>query len=253
MRIGIDATPLLLRSAGVKTWTWHFLKHLTSNATNDRIIPLPDISLSAPLVHDRSVLGSLETWRRLGLLYAINAPLSPLIGLMTRKLDVFHISNQIRKFPRRTRVTATLYDMTCRIMPELHTAANVRADRSFTELLIEKTPKMIAVSHSTRNDAIRLLKVDPDRIQVIYPGVAEHFFGAKPAPRSKPYVLYVGTLEPRKNEMTLLDAWQEVRPSIRAEFDLLIVGDVGWNCQDVLARLKDPPAGVHLCRLPATG
>lgn len=245
MRIGIDVSPLLLRSAGVKTWTWHFFKHLRTNAKTHQVIPVPDISVSAPLVHDRSVLDSLGTWPRLGLLYAINAPLSPLIGLMTRKLDVFHVSNQIRKFPARTRITATLHDMTCWIMPELHTAANVRADRQFSEMLIEKNARMIAVSHSTRNDAIRLLGVPPDRIQVIYPGVAEHFFAAKPTPRSKPYVLYVGTLEPRKNVKTLLDAWQNVRASIRAEFDLLIVGDAGWNCEEVLRRLKNPPAGIH--------
>jgi glycosyltransferase involved in cell wall biosynthesis len=135
--------------------------------------------------------------------------------------------------------------MTCWILPELHTAANVRADRHFSKILIGKNASMIAVSHSTRNDAIRLLGVNPDRIQVIYPGVGEDFFGAKPTARSKPYVLYVGTLEPRKNVKTLLDAWQNVRPSIRAEFDLLIVGAAGWNCQEVLARLENPPAGVR--------
>src|ERR1700679_3393127 len=144
MRIGVDVTPLLLRSAGVKTWTWNFFKHLRSNAKNDQIVSLPDISDSVSLGHDRSVLDSLETWPRLGLLYAINAPLSPLIGLMTRRLDVFHVSNQIRRFPARTRITATLHDMTCWILPELHTAANVRADRHFSKILIGKNASMIA-------------------------------------------------------------------------------------------------------------
>ena len=45
--------------------------------------------------------------------------------------------------------------------------------------------------------------------------------------------------------MTLLDAWQGVRPSIKSEFDLLIAGDAGWNCDDVLARLAQGMAGVH--------
>jgi alpha-1,3-rhamnosyl/mannosyltransferase len=245
MRIGIDVTPLLLRSAGVKTWTWHFLEHLRKNSGNDQIVPLPDVSRSAPLVHDRSILGSLETWWRLGTLYAINAPLSPIIGLVTKNLDVFHASNQIRKLPGRIRVTATLHDMTCWILPEFHTAANVRADRHFSEMLTKKAARMIAVSNSTKMDAIRLLNIDPDRIQVVYPGVADSFFGAKPAVRTRPYVLCVGMLEPRKNLITLLDAWQTVQPSIREEFDLLIAGAAGWNCQEILARLAHPPAGVH--------
>ena len=245
MRIGIDVTPLLLRSAGVKTWTWHFFKNLVSNAEHDQIVPLPAISTLAPLVHDRSILGKLETWRRLGSLYAINAPLSPLIRYATRKVDVFHVSNQIRKMPERARVTATLHDMTCWIMPEFHTPANIRADRQFSALLMTKAARMIAVSQSTKADAVRLLNVNPDRIEVIYPGVAEHFFGAAPTPRARPYVLYVGTLEPRKNVVTLLDAWQGVRDSIKNEFDLLVAGDAGWNCDDVLARLAQGMAGVH--------
>jgi glycosyltransferase involved in cell wall biosynthesis len=245
MRIGIDVTPLLLRSAGVKTWTWHFFKNLVSNAEHDQIVPLPEISSLAPLVHDRSILGTLETWRRLASLYAINAPLSPVIGYVTRKVDVFHVSNQIRRMPERALVTATLHDMTCWIMPEFHTPANIRADRQFSSLLLKKAARMIAVSQNTKADAVRLLNVNPGRIEVIYPGVADHFFNAKPTQRSKPYVLYLGTLEPRKNVMTLLDAWHGVRDSIKGEFDLLIAGDAGWNCDDVVARLAQGLAGVH--------
>ena len=78
-------------------------------------MPWPKISNLAALVHDRSILGTFETWSRLGGLYAINAPLSPLIRYVTRNVDLFHISNQIQEDARaaRTPVTATLprYDL----------------------------------------------------------------------------------------------------------------------------------------------
>ncbi len=248
MRIGIDVTPLLLRSAGVKTWTWHFLNHLRKRAKDDRIIPLPEVSSAGTLAHDRSVLGSLATWSRLAMLYATNAPGSPLIDFRTRGMDVFHASNQTRRLPKRTPVTATIHDMTCWIMPELHTPANVRADRQFAAQLLKKNSRFIAVSANTRTDAVRLLGIAPDRIQVVHPGISEAFFAARakpPVTGAKPYVLFVGTLEPRKNLMTLLDAWQSVRTSIRAEFDLLIAGDTGWHCEPVLARLREKREGVH--------
>ena len=177
MRIGIDATPLLLRSAGVKTWTWHFLKHLANHAKNDQIIPLPDIPLSAPLVHDRSLLGSLETWPRLGLLGAINAPLSPIIGFMTRKLDVFHVSNRYQKISRADAChrDAARHDL---LDPAGVAYRGQRAGRP---------PIQRIADQDEREDHSRLpqhekrchssLKVNPDRIQVIYPGVADHFFG----------------------------------------------------------------------------
>lgn len=45
---------------------------------------------------------------------------------------------------------------------------------------------------------------------------------------SRPYVLFVGTIEPRKNLDRLLDAWLGMHPDLRAEFELVIAGPVGW-------------------------
>jgi glycosyltransferase involved in cell wall biosynthesis len=97
---------------------------------------------------------------------------------------------------------------------------------------------LIAVSENSRQDAIRILGIDPDRIEVIYSGVSEAYFNAKPAAAAKPYVLFVGTIEPRKNVDTLLDAWHMIRPDVRDAFDLLIIGATGWGSERTLQRLK---------------
>lgn len=245
VRIGVDATSLLLCSAGIKTWTWHWLRHLQINADGDEIVPFPSVPRSVPLIHNRSALDPWATYRRLALLYAVNSPGSPLLGCMTRRFDAFHITSQIRNVPRHTRITGTLHDMTCWIMPQVHTQANVGAELDFVDLLVRRSPGILAVSNNTKNDAVRLLKINPDRIQVIYPGVADDFFDADPLHRPKRYVLYVGTIEPRKNIVTLLDAWKKVRPSLREEFDLLLAGAVGWKSEDILARLQSGVSGVE--------
>jgi alpha-1,3-rhamnosyl/mannosyltransferase len=128
-------------------------------------------------------------------------------------------------------------------MPELHTSANVRADESLAKNIFQKADALIAISENTRADAIRLLGINPERIQVIYPGVPEVYFGAQPRPVERPYVLYVGTIEPRKNVDTLLDAWQGFR--LRNDFDLLIVGSLGWGSEKTMARLASRPEGVR--------
>jgi len=114
----------------------------------------------------------------------------------------------------------------------------VKADREFAEVILQRADGLIAVSENTRQDAIRLLGIAPDRIRTIHSGVAEEYFHAAPAARAKPYALYVGTIEPRKNLATLLDAWALLKPSMRAEFDLLIAGPRGWSSDSTLARIE---------------
>jgi alpha-1,3-rhamnosyl/mannosyltransferase len=97
---------------------------------------------------------------------------------------------------------------------------------------------LIAVSENSRQDAIRVLKIDPDRIRTIYSGIPDEYFDALPTRRAKPYALYVGTIEPRKNLDTLLDAWRQLKPETRQEFDLLIAGPEGWSAEATVTRIR---------------
>jgi alpha-1,3-rhamnosyl/mannosyltransferase len=133
--------------------------------------------------------------------------------------------------------------MTTRLMPELHTAANLRADESLAKNVFAQASRLIAISENSRQDAARLLGLDAERIEVIYPGVPEVYFGAQARPSERPYVLYVGTIEPRKNVDTLLDAWETFR--LRGDFDLIIAGASGWAGEKTLARLAARPKGVR--------
>ena len=244
MRILIDATSLLLRSAGIKTYTYYWIQHLWQQAGNEEILTFPHLEKLAPLDHERSILPAGQTYPRLALLYLENlVPAIPVLKWFTAKVDVFHVSTQIRHPPKNVPLTATIHDMTGRLMPELHTPANVRAEADFTRNVLRRAPRLIAVSENTRADAARLMDLDPDRIEVIYSGIPEVYFGARPAPATRPYVLFVGTIEPRKNIDTLLDAWQSFE--LREEFELVIAGATGWSSQKTLARLASHPAGVR--------
>jgi glycosyltransferase involved in cell wall biosynthesis len=244
MRILIDATPLLLRSAGVKNYTYYWIQNLWQQARNERILTLPALASLGPLNHERSIAGAMKTHLHLGRVFAANAlPALPLLRWTMPRTDVFHVSNQIRFPPRGVKLTATIYDLTCRLMPELHTAANIRADESLAKNLLGRADRLIAISENSRQDAARLLGLNAERIEVIYPGVPEVYFGAQARPSESPYVLYLGTIEPRKNVDTLLDAWSGFR--FRADFDLVIAGASGWAGEKTLARLAARPAGVR--------
>ena len=133
-------------------------------------------------------------------------------------------------------------------MPELHTEANVRADKSFADRVLKRARGLIAVSENTRQDAIRMLGVKPENVRTIYSGIPDAFFDAvalQPSPKQKPYILFVGTIEPRKNVDGLIDAYLAMRTELRDAFDLVVAGPAGWASQETMARLESGIAGIR--------
>lgn len=156
-----------------------------------------------------------ESGRLLGLLGAAG------LDFALRGADVFHASAATPCAPRRVKLTATVDDLSCWLMPGLFTEAQGKTSQLFAERILDHAAGLIAVSDSVRQDAIRLLGIDPEKITTIYPGVAGEYFDAKPAHRERPYVLYADGSEPRRNLDALKDAWNELRPELRQKFDLV--------------------------------
>ncbi len=253
MRIVVDATPLLLRSAGVKTYTYNWIRHMRRCSGEDTVLAWPYLDVGGEYSHEESIVGRGGTLARLVLLQAANYSGLPLLDWMGPRADVFHASHQLRNPPRRARLTATLYDMTCWLVPETHHPRNVQASRLFADRVMRRADGLIAISDSTRNDAVRILGIPAERIEVIYPGIAGAYFWATPDDvrqaaakygLSKPYVLFVGTVEPRKNIDALLDGWALLAPALREDFDLVAAGPTGWGNTQTLERLRAGDAGV---------
>ena len=106
-------------------------------------------------------------------------------------------------------------------MPGLYTAAQVKSAQLYADKILAHADGFIAVSDSVRQEAIRLLGIDQEKITTIYPGVAAEYFDAKPSHRERPYVLYADGSEPRRNLDALKDAWNELKAELRQEFDLI--------------------------------
>lgn len=242
MRITIDATAALLRSAGVKSYLYHWLRalrdHVNRQTTGDEIRAFPFLGHFDSLDHEASALHLSRTLPRIALIQAVNLLGGRLLDGFIRGTDLFHASNQVRRAPRRAKLTATIHDLTAWLMPALHTPGNVTADRRFAERVLQRADGLIAVSENTRLDAIKILGISPEKITTIHSGVAPEYFDAVPSFRSRPYVLCVGTLEPRKNIETLLDGWLGVRPDLRRAFDLVTAGPRGWISDAAFARVR---------------
>ena len=250
----LDASPLLLRSAGVKNYIFYWARSLAEHAGSNQVSLFPFLYLPASLAHETSALGRAATLERLGLLFAARVSPFPILNWLTPASGIFHASTLAARPPSKSRLTSTIYDMTCWLMPEVHTAAMVKASDRIATRLFRPAAGLIAISESTRADAVRLPGLRPEKIEVIYPGIAPAFFDAgKEASHdvarryglAKPYALYVGSIEPRKNLGILLDAWLDLARHVREEFDLVVGGSWGWGDRSVYNRLRSGIPGVR--------
>lgn len=240
--ITIDCSPLLVRSAGVKTYLHHWLnsmRALEPSAINTFLAPnhTGELNLDGGVkLHPRQI----------ATLLFLNRLPATFTGMLAPPCEIFHISNLLRCIPKRPRLTATIHDLTAWLVPQCHTPTMVAADQAFADRVLKRADGLIAVSENTRQDAIRILGIRPEKIRTIHLGVPPVYNAVPPEAitraatehsLTRPYYLSVGTIEPRKNIDTLLSTWQSLPPAFRRERDLIIVGMPGWSSGETMKRL----------------
>lgn len=153
-----------------------------------------------------------------------------------RGIELLHSVDHVSPAWGPWRSVVTLHDLAFLLYPETHTQAS-RAYYAAAGESARRAQRVIAVSQRTASDAVRLLGVDPARMRVVHEAAGPAFtpqprealeplarrFGISP---QQPYILFVGTLEPRKNLPLLVEAFARVRQQL--EVQLVIVGARGW-------------------------
>lgn len=242
MRLTVDLAPLLIRSAGVKNYLFHWYRALRKLA-GDEVRGFPFLDDPGELRHESSTRGPGATAGGLAYLHLARKLPHPLMEWGARGGEIFHATNLVYEAPRGVLLSTTLHDVTSWLTPSVHTAANREADQRYLERILRRADLILAVSENTRQDAINVLKLDGTRIATVHSGVGDAFFAvteddAARARRryglERPYLLFVGTVEPRKNLDRLLDAWR----GLRTEAELVVVGASGWAPESTLRKLE---------------
>jgi glycosyltransferase involved in cell wall biosynthesis len=144
----------------------------------------------------------------------------------------------------------TIHDLTYKRFPELlqkETLANLESQMAREIALADA---IISVSESTRRDLLRFYAVDPRRVVTVHSGLGTPAVSERLEGLPSRYLLFVSTIEPRKNLGTLIDAFERLRDRGAYDGSLVIVGRVGWKSEDILPRLRGRGI-VHLDYLPA--
>ncbi len=160
----------------------------------------------------------------------------PLRRSLWKSLDVFLSTCLIAPVLPQGKTVSIVYDLIPLRLPDLF--PRHREFRAKLERLLHHSSALVAISQRTKQDLVELMGVDPDLVDVVYPGRGDGF-RPSPAPivaevasrfgLSEPYILYVGALGPHKNVETLLRAYQRARLNAHLPAKLVIVGSHHWG------------------------
>ena len=151
--------------------------------------------------------------------------------------------------PRRSVVT--IHDLGYLYYPQAHSPLGGLYLRLSTAYNARFATRIIADSQATKEDIVRHLGVNPKKVTVVYPAVAPEFYPREDEPEVEAirakyglparYVLYVGTLHPRKNILRLLEAYVKLLDAGEADASLVIAGKRGWLPSQMEGRLSQAP------------
>ncbi len=155
----------------------------------------------------------------------------PLRLYKKKNIDVFF--SPAHYLPRFCPVPAvvTIHDLSFLYFPEDFLQKDLYQLKNWTEYSLKQAKKVIAVSKTTKKDIVKSYQLPEEKIEVVYNGYEKNIKYQIPNIKYEhidhPYILYVGTLQPRKNISGLIDAFEKFK-KLHSEFKLTIAGKKGW-------------------------
>ena len=208
MKIALDATPLTVPSGGVRRYTEELSRALAENFPQDEFWLLSDQRFEPPVPGPANLKqgrGPRNLLERRWWLWGLQGEISRL------GIDVFHGTDfAVPYLPVRPSVM-TLHDLSPWMDPSWHVEADRVRKRTPMLLRLGLATMVITPSEAVRQQAMQSFRLQASRVVAVPLAAGRNFHPVRAPSASPPYLLYVGTLEPRKNLPLLLDVWREVR------------------------------------------
>lgn len=255
MVIGIDASRAISEQrTGTETYACHLIQKLiplvVSKGYRIRLYfnQPPPPGLFPPAVHvELVVIPFPRLWTHLRLAWELHR----------RPPDVFFTPAHVIPLTYFGRSVATVHDLGYHTFPQAHTWSQLAYLRWSTRHNSRRSRRIIADSQTTRADLGRFCTIDQAKIDVIYPGVDPELKPVTDQDRLKavqqkygvtpPYLLYIGTLQPRKNLARLIQAYA----ASNVQHQLVLAGKAGWLAQSILDTISNLHSPIsNLIRLP---
>lgn len=256
MKIGLDVDSLTIKSGGIGRYAVNLINHVAKillNEGQNEIFIFFHHSFDRDLIYKHSHLKFIDKYTHIKsnvLRKGIFLPFS----MRRLKMDLFHgldhIGIPFLYEDKRCKYVVTIHDLITRIYPSKFTKKHRLVQNTLLPHILRKAGRIIAVSNSTKNDIIKFYPEYAHKIKVIYEGVEPQFF-----PRSNQeiektldkynvdfrYILFLGTVEPRKNIIRVVDAFIQLKQEGNIEQKLVITGRKGWLYKDIIEKINKTP------------
>jgi glycosyltransferase involved in cell wall biosynthesis len=246
--IGLNAQLLCLdenyRGAGINAYIYHLLRQLGGDSPYRYTV-----FLSEPRFVDPRLALRYSRWPMQRPLARIAWEQLALPALLRRAgAQLLHAMAFVAPLVQACPCVVTIYDLSFLHYPEAFRPFNRWYLSRFTTLTARRARRVIAISESTKRDVVQRLGVPAERVDVVYCGVDETF---RPLPDKEvdqfrrqhglpdQFILFLGTLEPRKNVETLITAYAEWRKSQPCLPQLVLAGGKGWYYEQAFARVQE--------------
>jgi alpha-1,3-rhamnosyl/mannosyltransferase len=257
MKIAIDGHPLIPPRAGIGQYTYHLIKALARlEPSHQYAVMYPRLTRTLrtrekPEFAEKCVRvvseGRLQfLWFRARRKLRRKLGMPPPVERSIGAFDVYHATNYVFTHSvKRARRVVTIHDMTLMLFPEWHPRARVNGMVHEIERSLRVADHILADSAATKDDIVKQLSIRAERITVV-PLAADESFKPMPAAHIQQalsnwgllpdsYLLFMGTIEPRKNLLRLLQAAELAGSRIGP---LVIAGASGWGSDEVAERIQ---------------
>jgi glycosyltransferase involved in cell wall biosynthesis len=247
VRIGIDASrALVTQRTGTEAYSLHLVRALLQEPTSHRfrlyLNATPPVGLfpASPRCELR-VIPFPRLWTHIRLS----------VEMLRDPPDVLFVPSHVLPLVHPRASVVTVHDLGHRYYPEAHTVTQRRYLEWSTCYHVRSAAHLVADSEATKADLVRLYGADPERVTVSYLGVDPtlrpvrdpelHLRARRKYGIGGPYVLYVGTLQPRKNLVRLIEAFATLvqRGATDPDLTLVLAGKRGWMSEGLLAKAEE--------------
>lgn len=241
--IGIDANEANVeRRVGISEYAFQILKRLyefrkEANIEHDFVIYLKAKPLNLPPERDwwqYRIVGPQKLWTQIGL---------PISLFTKRDIDVFltltHYAPRFSPVP----IIVSVMDLSYLHFPDTFKKNDLFQLTKWTKYSVMKSKKILTISTSSKNDIIKHYKVDENKVKVVHLGLKDINMNSSQKSLedygvNKKFILFVGTLQPRKNIVNLVKAFSLLPQNLKDQHQLVIVGKKGWLYDEILSSPK---------------
>ena len=246
MNIGFDINEANIpQRVGVNQVAYNIFVHMAKElGENDKLIalskerPLPDMPEGNEKLN-YEIFGSKKAW--------VFTSLTKRLWTGKPKIDVLFSPSHYAPLFAPTKQVIYLMDMSFeRFGTEYFTSYDINQLKKWTPLSVKRAKKVITISEFSKNEIVKLYGTNPNKIEVVYPAYDKEIYHGK-VPKTKiisvkkkydingSYLLYWGTLQPRKNIVRLIEAFAKLdSPRLK----LVISGKRGWLFEQILEQSK---------------